>query len=245
MGPVPRGERMPREGGIPAGPSVRARHLQLPSCLERSACSVGTPCPSGASGGGSRVQPGGCCPEPGRGVWPGTGVCTGLPFGAAVRGCPLGLGGTLSAAECKWIQDQNKTGRESGACPQSGNDPPSSEASEIALGAEPEQGCPGDKNWGEQHGQNKPSPRVPAEFPRFCKWVSLLQPLEAPWSSSGLRAGVAAEVGRTPGTLLSQTASPRAGESRGDLQRWLLRLMALNLIIPCFTQKCAWHVLLN
>lgn len=37
----------------------------------------------------------------------------------------------------------------------------------------------------------------------------------------------------------------RARESPGDLQRWLLCLMVLNLIMQPFTEKCAWRVLLD
>lgn len=37
----------------------------------------------------------------------------------------------------------------------------------------------------------------------------------------------------------------RARESSGDLQRWLLCLMVLNLIMQPFTEKCARRVLLH
>lgn len=49
-----------------------------------------------------------------------------------------------------------------------------------------------------------------------------------------------------PRAGLPRAAWPCAGRGApGDLQRRPLCLMGFNLIMQCFTKKCAWHVLLN
>lgn len=94
------------------------------------------------------------------------------------------------------------------------------EASAIPLGTEPEQGCP----WGQKQGSTSIAkinllPEFVPSFPGFASGFRSRQPLEAPGSGSGLRAGATAEARRALGTRLSRVASLWAGESPGDLQR--------------------------
>lgn len=131
-----RGSRESPWGGIPAGLLVQG--LRLPSPCREVCLQHSHPVPHGSISWRvpwPRAQPRDRCPEPGCRVWPGGCGSGSLP----------GLGGTLCASECKFIQDYKKAreGERSAPAEQESFPHPLGVAV-IPLGTEPAQGCP----WG-------------------------------------------------------------------------------------------------